>query len=191
MGNIGIGYLGFEMGLISLKRCNAILFGIFCTVFVTHAGDYTIEPIKYINHQDSQVVTINFDEGTYDNGHLVFHLSLCPSDSKYICMFGGLPFAIPRNLNGKMNEWVVNDHKFYNLGQQEIKLAGKYVPVYRIEYHEKGGTMWYQFSDKYGLVSFGYLDKNSKKTTYIIESECGFGANYKCITHDNKPGRLD
>lgn len=136
--------------------------------------------IKYINLVDNRKITVNFEKLEFDNGHLIFPLYLCPSDSEYLCMFGGVPFAVPRELTGDKTKWELRGHLFRNVGQRRITLMGKTYSAYKIVYSDEEGEMWYLYSKKRGLFSFGHSSNKSKSSTFLLEGKCGFAASFDC-----------
>ena len=129
--------------------------------------------IQYVGLESSRIITINQRENKFDNDHLIFSMEVCPSDSEYICMFGGLPFAIPRNIQDR-KEWVINEHKFINHGKRSMSLLGRNFDLYRIELDKPEERVWYLYSHKYGLVSFGIYDEKGMDT-FLLQGKKGFG----------------
>jgi len=135
--------------------------------------------IKYINLQNGKESTINLNNRNFDNGHLVIASEICPANSDFICIFGGLHFAIPRALNEE-KDWEFNGRKFVNLGLKRITLFGKDMKVYRIEQRDQEGLTWFLFSKTLGIVSWGFIASDKQSWTYVVEGKCGFGASPEC-----------
>lgn len=142
---------------------------------MSFSGEY-----KYEDVANNYTVVIDTEARKLSSQHREEDIYFCERSSKFICMMGALPFAVPREFTTERTEWKHSDHLFRVIDRFSLQMLGKKLDVHRIEHKDNHITTWYLYSKEYGLVAFGTSVGASISTSYITANSCGFGAADEC-----------
>lgn len=133
--------------------------------------------IEYEDIHSGRKVTIDISKALFSNGHTIKSIYICPENSKFYCMLGAIPFAVPRNLSLESPNvsWTIRGYKFVYRGIEHHHILKKDMYLHRIEFKDSQRTIWFLYSEQIGLVLFG-THSGSEKPSFILRSTCGFGA---------------
>jgi hypothetical protein len=136
--------------------------------------------ITYYDFLSDKTLLFDIENKKFSNGHRIENLFICPKEYDLICIIGGPAFVVPRNFDPNLKEWEFEKRNFKNLGDEKLKLLGKEYLVYRIEYADSGGWLWYLYSKNFGVLALGSREGEEIQNVYLLQSRCGLGASDSC-----------
>ena len=122
-------------------------------------------------------IVINEHEKTIVTGDTALALTVCGSESEYICYsYLGYSFSVPKDT--AVAKWSFKGRKFAKIDTRYISILGNSYNVEIIESNRDGIYNRYYFSREKGLMWFSYREKGVGEVLYMLSGATGFGAHY-------------
>lgn len=141
----------------------------------------------YEEIQSGREVTFNLSKSFFSNGHIIKDIYICPEKSRFHCILGALPFAVPRDLSSMLSDgsWTIRGYKFIYRGIEHHQFLGVDMYLHRIEFDDPRQITWFLYSEQRGLVLFG-THSGAAEPAFILRSKCGFGAPSICVMSEGE-----